>query len=157
MALKPEFEPVAREALKKLPLFGGCGDDQIAALAGRMTGPREVAAGKIIMMDQEIGKTLYILTKGLVSIWKRVGGEKKKLATLPAPNFFGERTMFEESPASASVKADEACTLYLLERSEFYQGATLFPRMSELIHINMDAVRAQRMGPVRPVSDEPAS
>jgi CRP-like cAMP-binding protein len=157
MALKPDIEPQARELLRKLPLFGGCSDEQIAALTGGLTGPKDVNAGKVVMMDQEIGKTLYLLAKGSVSVWKRVGGEKMKLASLAAPNFFGERTMFEESPASALVKADETCTLFYMERIEFDKVTQRFPNLAGLIRINMEAVRAQRLGPPKPPSEDSPS
>src|SRR5689334_17955398 len=98
MSLKPEQQQQAIELLKKLPLFAGCAEPALVAIAARLNA-RTLGQGKVAMMDQEINKTLYLLASGAVSVWKRIRGEKQKLATLEAPNFFGERSVFEESPA----------------------------------------------------------
>jgi len=109
------------------------------------------------MMDQEIGRTLYILAKGSVGIWKRVGGEKKQLAVLKAPNFFGERSMFEESPASALVKAEERSLIYALERPQFDQVSAQYPGILEPIKKNMAMVREKRLGPTPPPAPPPSN
>src|SRR5262249_27350446 len=123
--LKPEQEQDAFQAIQELHLFAGCPDEALKAMASRLEA-RDVAEGKVILMDQEIARTLYILSKGSVGVWKRVRGEKQQLAILEAPNFFGERSMFEESPASAMVKANERCVIYALGRAQFDEVATQF-------------------------------
>jgi CRP-like cAMP-binding protein len=149
MKLKPEHEQEALGLLKTLPLFAGCPEDALQSMV-KLLDARDVLLGKVIMMDQEIGRTLYLLAKGSVGIWKRVGGEKKQLATLKAPDFFGERSMFEESPASALVKSSERCWIYALDRPQFDQLALQFPAIQEPIRKNMAEVRGKRMGPTPP-------
>ena len=147
MKLKPDQELEAFELIKGLPLFAGCPEEALKAIASRLDG-RDVLPGKVVLMDQEIGKTLYLLAKGSVGIWKRLGGEKKQLAVLKAPDFFGERSMFEESPASALVKSIDRCLIYALERTHFNEIAVQFPAIVELIKNNMAVIRTQRLGPV---------
>lgn len=77
-------------------------------------------------------------------------GEKKRLATLVAPTFFGERSMFEESPASALVKSEGICQVYSLERPQFDQVAGQFPAIFETVKKNMAEVRQKRLGPTPP-------
>jgi len=149
MKLKPEQEIEALRLLKTLPLFAGC-PDGAAEVMLKLVDAREILLGKVVMMDQEIGKTLYLLAKGSVTVWKRVGGEKKQLAKLTAPDFFGERSMFEESPASALVKTDEKCLIYALDRPQFDQVAVQFPGILEPIKKNMAELRLKRIGPVVP-------
>jgi len=146
MKLKPEQELNASLLLVNLPLFAGCPKEALQAIIKNLDA-RDVLPGKVLMMDQEIGRTLYLLSSGSVGVWKRVGGEKKQLATLKAPNFFGERSMFEESPASALVKAEERCLIYCLERSQFDPIAVQFPGILDPIKKNMVEVRQKRMGP----------
>src|SRR5260221_5640781 len=136
MKLKPEQEIEALRLLQTLPLFAGAPAGAAEAML-QLLDAREVAPGKVVMMDQEIGRTLYLLAKGSVGVWKRVGGEKKQLATLKAPDFFGERSMFEESPASALVKSSERCLIYTLERPQFDQLAAQFPSIQEPIRKNV--------------------
>ena len=135
--------------LKPFRSFAGCPPASYQEMV-KLLDARDTAAGKVLMMDQEIGRTLYILAKGSVSVWKRIGGEKKQLAKLTAPDFFGERSMFEESPASALVKSEEKCLIYALERPQFDLVAAQFPAILEPIKNNMAELRLKRIGPVTP-------
>jgi CRP/FNR family transcriptional regulator, cyclic AMP receptor protein len=152
MKLKPEQELQAWTILKALPLFAGCPDVSIQAIA-KLLDARDIPVGKVILMDQEIGKTLFILSAGSVGVYKRVAGEKKQLAVLKAPDFFGERSMFEESPASALVKSEERVLAYALERSQFDLVAAQFPGILEPIRKNMEEIRLKRIGPPKPAAD----
>ncbi len=149
MKLRPEQEIEALRLLKTLPLFAGCPTGAAEAML-QLLDARDAAPGKVLMMDQEIGRTLYLLAKGSVTVWKRVGGEKKQLAKLTAPDFFGERSMFEESPASALVKAEDKSLIYALERPHFDEVAAKFPGILEPIQKNMAELRLKRIGPVVP-------
>jgi CRP/FNR family transcriptional regulator, cyclic AMP receptor protein len=146
MKLKPEQEPEALNVVKGLSLFAGCPEEALKAIVARLDS-REVAAGKVILMDQEIGKTLFIVSSGSVGVWKRLGGEKKQLAVLKAPDLFGERSMFEESPASALVKSNERCQILALEKLQFDEVATQFPAVVELVKKNMEELRLKRITP----------
>ena len=155
MKLKPEQEQDAFNAMKELHLFAGCPDEALKAMVNRLDA-RDVAAGKVILMDQEIARTLFILAKGSVGVWKRIGGERKQLAILEAPNFFGERSMFEESPASALVKSNDRCLVYALEKGQFDEVAKQFPAIIEPIKDNMAIVRRARISPAEAPKDNPA-
>ena len=149
MKLKPDQEVNASLLLANSPLFTGCPKESLQAMMKNLDA-RDILPGKVLMMDQEIGRTLYLLSSGSVSVWKRIGGEKKQLAILKAPSFFGERSMFEESPASALVKSEDKCLVYALERSHFDQVSALFPGILEPIRKNMEEIRQKRMGPTPP-------
>lgn len=149
MKLNAEQKQGAVALLKGLPLFAGCPEEALQALVGFLDA-REAAPGKVFLMDQEISRTLFILVKGWAGVWKRLGGQKKQLAILKAPDFFGERSMFEESPASALVKSENVCQVYALDRPQFDQVAAQFPGILEPIGKNMAEVRLKRMGPTPP-------
>ncbi|MFA5975566.1 MAG: cyclic nucleotide-binding domain-containing protein [Elusimicrobiota bacterium] len=153
MSLKPEQQLRAIEVLKNLTLFAGCSLESLQSLAAKLDA-REFLKGKVIMMDQEINKTLYILAKGSVGVWKRIQNEKKRLVLLEAPTVFGERSMFEESPASAMIKAETDCSTYLLDRSHFSEVAKQFADMATQVQKNMEIVRALRGAP--PTSPSPS-
>src|SRR5258706_12074460 len=100
MALKPESESQARILLQGILLFTGASADQVQALLAQLE-LMDVKKNKVVIMEQEISKMLYILAQGSVGIWRRERGEKKLVATLKAPNFFGEASMFTEAAANA--------------------------------------------------------
>jgi monovalent cation:H+ antiporter, CPA1 family len=152
MKLKPEQEAEAYALLRGLALLNGCPDEAIKAMVGLLDG-RDIALGKVLIMDQEIGRTVYFLAKGSFSVWKRVGGDKKHLAKLTAPDFFGERSMFEEVPASALVKSDERSLVYALEKNQFDQVAAQFPGILDPIRRNMAEIRKARISPAAPSTE----
>ncbi len=155
MKFKPEQELKALTIMQGLALFSGCPPEALLAMT-KVLDLRDVPAGKVLLMDQEIARTLFIVAEGSVGIWKRVSGEKLQLATLQAPDFVGERSMFEESPASALVKSETKCLIYALERAQFSEIATRFPGILETIQKNMIAVREKRIGPTVPKAEENA-
>lgn len=155
MKLKPDQEVAALGVLKGLSLFAGCPEEALKAIVAKLDF-RDLATGKVVLMDQEIGKTLFILSSGSVAVLKRFGGEKKQLAVLKGPDAFGERSMFEESPASALVKTNERCLLFALERAGFDEVALLFPTIGECIKKNMDELRQKRITPSAPPKDSQA-
>lgn len=152
MKLKPEQEESAFKLLKIIPLFSECPPEALRAMVP-MLDAREIPAGKVVLMDQEIGRALFLLVAGTVGVWKRVGSEKKRLAGLEGPDFFGERSMFEESPVSAQIKTEEACHFWVLERPAFDQIATAFPGILGTIQTNLTAIRKQRIVPIAPKRD----
>ena len=152
MKLKPEQVQEAYSILRGLALFSGCPDEALQAIVGFLDG-RDIALGKVLIMDQEIGRTVFFLAKGSVSVWKRVGGDKKHLAKLTAPDCFGERSMFEEVPASALVKSDERCRILALEKPQFDQVAAQFPGILEPLRKNLAELRQKRIAPVQPAQE----
>jgi CRP-like cAMP-binding protein len=153
MTLKPDVEPQARFLLKGILLFGGCTEDQLQALLAQVE-MLDVKKGKVIIMEQEISKTLYILAQGSVGIWRRVKGEKILVATLKAPDFFGENSMFTESAATALVKAEEDSRLFTLKRASFDSVVAKFPDLGPLVQKHIIEIQAARPPLVKPKEPE---
>ena len=152
MKLKPDQEQLAFQLMKGLPIFSGVPEEALREMVSQVDA-REIVAGKVVLMDQEIGRTLYVIATGRVGVWKGVGAHRRKLAVLKAPDFCGERSMFEESPASALVKTEEDSLIYSIDRNAFLPISVKYPAMMDPIKRNMEVIRAQRMGP----SQAPAS
>jgi signal-transduction protein with cAMP-binding, CBS, and nucleotidyltransferase domain len=149
MALKPENVAQARMLLKGILLFSGASDPQIDALVTELD-MAEYKKSKVVIMEQEISKMLYILATGAVGIWRREGGEKKLVATLRAPDFFGETSMFTESAATALVKAEEDSRVFLLKRASFDAVVAKFPELAPLVQNQIKLIHAARPPIVKP-------
>jgi len=94
----------ALNLLKGLPLFAACPEAPLQAIV-RFLDAKEVSSGKVFLMIRR--------SRGHSISSSRIGGRveahrwgEKQLATLKAPDFFGERSMLEEAPASALVKVE---------------------------------------------------
>ncbi len=80
------------------------------------------AAGSEIFAEGSVGEIIYIILSGEVLITKIVNkktGEKKPLAILGQGDFFGEMSLLEDKPRSASAIAKSEVDLLLLPRKEF--------------------------------------
>jgi CRP-like cAMP-binding protein len=156
MALRPDVEPQARLLIQGILLFAGATPDHFNKLLASLD-MMEIKKGKVIIMEQEISKMLYILAKGSVGIWRREQGDKKLVATLRAPDFFGETSMFTESPATALVKAEEDSRLYTLKRPDFDAIVAQHPELAPLVQKQIEVIRAARPPLVKPAPTETES
>ena len=144
--IKPDQIPAVVKDLKSLLLFARCTEPQLTAIAGAME-TLDCPKGKVLIMEQEISRMLYVLLKGSVGIWKRMGGEKKSVSTLSAPNFFGENSMFVQVPATAQVKAEDECKMLTLSLASFEALVKQDASLTELIKKNMELVKSLRPAP----------
>ncbi|MEO7224307.1 MAG: cyclic nucleotide-binding domain-containing protein [Devosia sp.] len=62
-------------------------------------------AGATIISEGEEGRTAYLLVSGKVEVVVGTGAKAKSVATLRAGEVFGEMSLLEPGPRSATVKA----------------------------------------------------
>ncbi len=75
---------------------------------GRNPFERYVAAhpmGDIIFSEGEIGTEMYIIQSGVVELFKASAGDVRVLGTLEKGDFFGEMSVLEDLPRTASARA----------------------------------------------------
>lgn len=63
------------------------------------------AAGDTILTEGEDGRTAYLIVSGKVEVTVGSGAKAKSLATLRGGEVFGEMSLLEPGPRSATVKA----------------------------------------------------
>ena len=61
--------------------------------------------GEIIFSEGDIGTEMYIIQSGTVELLKSIGGETRVLSTLEKGDFFGEMSVLEDLPRTASARA----------------------------------------------------
>lgn len=73
------------------------------------------------VIEGEATRGLYMLLKGRVSIYKNdpATGTMLRLVMLEEGAAFGELSLFDDAPRSATVAADSACVLFQLNAEEF--------------------------------------
>jgi CRP-like cAMP-binding protein len=108
------------EKLKEISLFGRFTDDELAMLysIGRLVSLKPKSNAVI---EGEPTRGLYILLYGRVSVYKTdpVTGSLLRLAMLEEGANFGELSLFDHAPRSATVAAETACYLFLLDADSF--------------------------------------
>src|SRR5215510_9427438 len=105
--------------LKTAPLFAGLDERELAALT-LVARQRTYPKGQIIFLEGDPGDALYLIVAGEVKVFK-LGTEGREfiLTWLRAGDFFGEMSLFDGRPRSASVMASEEATLVVLPQRAF--------------------------------------
>jgi len=144
MSLRPDLLAQASALLENMAFLRGASITQQAAIAS-MLEFKAMVAGKVAILEQEISKTLYILAKGSVGIWRRKNNQKERLALLRAPTYFGEVSMFADVPATALVKTEEDSQFFMLSRDAFEVLVSKDPALGALIQKNIETLKAERL------------
>jgi uncharacterized membrane protein len=100
-----------------LPLFESLAPDEVNALAGRLD-ERRVDAGAVVFRAGDPGDTLFVVHDGAIEISTGEGKQKTILASLYPGQFFGELSLFDGSPRSATAIALKPCVLQAHHRED---------------------------------------
>lgn len=102
------------EALKKAPLFAHCSRASLEFAASR-TDEVEVDAGRTIIRQGEPSETFYVLLSGEADVV--VSGKLRR--TLTAGDFFGEISMLDRGPATATVTTTQPSRMLVMSHLQF--------------------------------------
>lgn len=89
-------------ALAHVPLFSGISAESMDRLAA-VTGELDFEPGQFIVLQGQVGTGLYVILDGSA----RVVRGSEELAQLGPTDFFGELSVIDQQPRSASVQAVE--------------------------------------------------
>ncbi len=101
-------------ALSKVPLFSKLSKIELEHVAGNAD-EVDVPAGKKLTTQGRPGDSFYVLLDGEAVV--EIGGEKRR--TLKPGDFFGEISMLDRGPATATVKTKTPARLLVMSHSQF--------------------------------------
>lgn len=137
------------DLLKDVPLFQLLDDEERAALAERLDGVR-FAAGSDILRVGEPGAELYVIRSGEAEVFIRDNtGEPIVLEMVKCGEFFGELSLLDGGPRSASVRATEDLEALRLDRTELerfigahpHAAMSLLAAMGRRLRVTADRLR----------------
>jgi CRP/FNR family transcriptional regulator, cyclic AMP receptor protein len=104
--------------LKAIPLFESLEDDDLEVLANKL---REVtvASGETVFAQGDEGDAVYMIEHGAVDIVAGSGKQKVILTSLFTRQYFGELSLLDGAPRSATAVASRDTHLFALERDDF--------------------------------------
>ena len=114
-----------QELLANIPLFESLTDDDVDALASRLESV-EYGEGDVIFCQGDEGSSLFVVDDGAVEISYGEGKTKFVLASLFPGQYFGELSLFDGAPRSATATALKRSRLIRLHRDalvEFVNGS----------------------------------
>jgi CRP-like cAMP-binding protein len=124
------------EILQKVHLFRGLRRNLLMKLLVDLV-EKEYEPGELIFSEGEIGKALYIILEGSVTLTKKSNKDLAVLAELPAGSYFGELALIDQMPRFASAAARERTTLLIMYKSYFDDLIKGSPAISSRVLLNL--------------------
>jgi len=115
---------VDNDVLRQAPLFSGLDDEAAAALRASMATTR-FRRGDVVFREGDAGDRLYVVTDGKVKLGRTSSdGRENLLAILGPGQMFGELSLFDPGPRSATVTAVTDATFETLSHDELVRWLT---------------------------------
>ena len=102
--------------LERVPLFSGLNEDELRRIA-ELSRIAEAPAGTIVTQIGEPGDSFFIIIDGAVAVRTPVGAGSQ----LQPGDFFGEMSLLDGEPRSATIVATTDLRLLIVDRSHFWR------------------------------------
>ena len=140
------------ELLKTIPLFESLEQDDLTALAGKLRESR-VPNGEQVFAQGDQGDAMYIIEDGAVDIVAGSGKQKVILTSLFKQQYFGELSLLDGAPRSATAVASRDTGLLALDRDDFVEFVKRRPEAAlSIMHEVGERMRATNELMTRTVS-----
>ena len=133
--------------LREVRLFKDIETPELTAL-GYTLRERILRRGQVLFHEGEIGEEMFVVVRGSIVISKPVKERVEQvLARIGPGDFFGEMSLFDRSPRSATVQADSDATLLALDREALRRLTEVSPRAAAaffqaLVQVFIERLRA---------------
>jgi CRP/FNR family transcriptional regulator, cyclic AMP receptor protein len=111
--------------LENVPLFGNLSRKQLQDIA-RLADEIDVPAGKRLATAGESGQELFVIIEGSAV----VKAPKGRVVRLGPGEFFGEMSLLDGGPRSATVEAATGMRLLVVGRREFWELLKIAPPLA---------------------------
>jgi CRP/FNR family cyclic AMP-dependent transcriptional regulator len=133
------------EVLQRVPLFHELEPKDLRSLA-RFTVTRSFEAGQVIVAEGQMGFGLYSIQSGKVRITQNTPNGTREIRTMGPGETFGEISLIDDQPRTATVTAIEPTTAVVLDKMQFTSEVknhpeVAFPMMRSLVQWLRDADR----------------
>jgi CRP/FNR family transcriptional regulator len=112
------WEATVEGVLAQVPLFAALDADSAATLEATLT-TRTLARGHVVFREGDAGDRLFLVLDGKVKISRAAAdGRENLLAVLGATEMFGELSLFDPGPRTATVTTVTETTLASLDHDD---------------------------------------
>ena len=126
-----EAEPL--RPLPHIPLFSELNEEELQLFL-RKVQVKTFPKGSLICREGETGDSLMLVSRGEVSIFKQISGEKEVwIRNLGEGDFLGEFGFFMDQKRHATVKALTECEILEITRNELKEMMKTHPRVKEVL------------------------
>lgn len=146
---------VDTKILSSYSLFTGLTAGELKLIA-KLIKPVNVAPGKVIIREKDIGDELYLLEEGVVDIHKTLtvvtskqefGTKERSFVRLTGDDhcFFGELALFGSKERSATVQAVSECRLMVIDADDFLRLCSSEPRIGYVVVTNIAVILSNNL------------
>src|SRR5690554_637640 len=108
------------QLLQKVSLFSSLTEEQLTVIAQQCT-RKSFRAEHVLFLEKDNGAEFYIVMAGSVKIYTSSGGADKILSLFKAGDSFGELSLLDGKPRSASAATVENSVLLALDKTSFLE------------------------------------
>jgi CRP-like cAMP-binding protein len=128
-------EPIDRvNALKTIPLLAGLPHSDLEQLAKKVNEVRHNAGAEIIK-EGTSGSSVFLIVEGVCEVLRG----KQRIRELKAGDFFGEISILDPAPRTATVRASEPSLLLVLDGYDFRTALKGNMQMSQRLIVALAA------------------
>jgi diguanylate cyclase (GGDEF)-like protein len=133
------------EFLKNVRIFCDLTDEEIRDLL-QLLHPRELKKGGTLFRQGDPGGELFVVESGALGIAVTLDdGKNLEIAAFKKGDFFGEMSIFEKEPRSATCYAKSRSRLLAMNEKEFFQLVESNPASAGKVMTRMLAVTRRRL------------
>jgi len=123
------FSDDIKAQMKSVPLFSGLDDEALSSLY-KISTTRKYPKENVLFLQGETGDAFYLILEGEVKVmFTGTDGKEYILALFQAGDFFGEMSVFDRQPRSASVITTETSSFLIIHREAFLTHVTRIPEI----------------------------
>jgi CRP/FNR family cyclic AMP-dependent transcriptional regulator len=133
--------------LQEVPIFEGCSQRQLQSVAG-IARVFEAPAGTVLTRAGDPGDEFFLILDGTVSVGVSIG----QPVLLRPGEFFGEMSLLDGDPRSATVVTDTPVRLLVVNRGDFSLLRREVPELTQILLVTLSRrvrqaeARVERMG-----------
>jgi CRP-like cAMP-binding protein len=128
----PVVQPVGQIELKEVPIFEGCSQRQLQSVA-RIARVLDVPAGTVLTRIGDPGDEFFLILDGTVSVEVAAG----QPVPLRPGAFFGEMSLLDGGPRSATVVTDTPARLLVVNRGHFSVLRREVPELTQILLVTL--------------------
>ncbi|GAB4375300.1 MAG: hypothetical protein Kow009_10630 [Spirochaetales bacterium] len=131
--------------LSRIEIFQDLKERELSILTTRMK-RKEVPKDTLIFQEGDEGKEMYIVLSGSIGISVNLPDSTElPLAQIQAGNFFGEMSIIEQAPRSATCRTLEDSVFLTLDAASFYEILEHHPKVALKIMNRMVGILSRRL------------
>ena len=132
------------EFLQQVDLLSSLNKDEINRITHYFN-TVNIGKNETLFEQGDEGNALYIVKEGkVISTIKLPDGNEQKVAEFESGDFFGDMSVIEQAPRSATCKAIEDSTLYEINEKEFFELMDINPGIAiKIMHRMLNTITSR--------------